>query len=89
MSVYRSYFSKNSSLIQDVRNNSGLNPVTEISYGGKIKQISRFIFDIDLSNFLHKIALGEINQTKIVKHVLHLTNTIAYAQEYIGKNHIV
>jgi len=85
MSFYRSYFSKNNSLIEGVRINSGLNPVTEISYGGLNQQVSRFIFDIDLSKLTQLINEGEINQTKIVKHVLHLTNTIAYAQEYIGK----
>jgi hypothetical protein len=49
------------------------------------KQPSRFIFDIDLTELQKRIADGVINPDRIVKHVLHMTNTISYAPQYLGK----
>jgi len=63
----------------------GLNPVTEISYGTYEKQVSRFIFDVDLTNLQQRISQGFINPNRIVKHILHMTNTISYAPQYVGK----
>jgi hypothetical protein len=85
MSIFRSYFSKNNTLIGNNLSNNSQNPVTEVSYGTFDKQVSRFIFDVDLSNLQDKIAKGLINPNRIVKHVLHMTNTISYAPEYTGK----
>ena len=85
MSVYRSYFSKNNTLIDRNESNNSQNPVTEISYGTLLPQPSRFIFDVDLSGLVDKINSGYINPDNIVKHVLHMTNTISYAPEYKGK----
>ncbi|MFW6377078.1 MAG: hypothetical protein ACOCZ5_00395 [bacterium] len=84
MSTYRSYFKKNSTLIKDNVSNNSQNPVTEISYGTFDKLPSRFIFDVDLNGLLNKIEQGFINPNRIVKHVLHMTNTIRYAPQYIG-----
>lgn len=85
MSIFRSYFSKCSSLIKNNVTNNSQNPVTEISYGTLSQQVSRFILDIDLNNLRNRISEGLINPNNIVKHVLHLTNTISYAPEYLGK----
>lgn len=85
MSIFRSYFLKNNTIISDNLTNNSQNPVTEISYGTVNKQISRFIFDVDLSELQHRIDNGLINKNRIIKHVLHMTNTINYAQQYIGK----
>ena len=85
MSVFRSYFSKNDTIIKDNLSNNSQNPVTEISYGTFEKQVSRFIFDVDLTNLTNRIINGAINPNRIVKHVLHMTNTISYAPQYIGK----
>ena len=85
MSVFRSYFKKNNTLIDNNLSNNSQNPVTEISYGTFNKQPSRFIFDIDLEDLQKRIADGFINPDRIVKHVLHMTNTISYAPEYLGK----
>ena len=83
--IYRSYFSKNNTLIDNNYTNNSQNPVTEISFGTYNKQVSRYIFDVDLSGLIEKIENDLINPTRIVKHVLHMTNTIKYAQQYIGK----
>jgi hypothetical protein len=85
MSIFRSYFAKNDTLIDNNQTNNSQNPVTEISYGTFNKDVSRFIFDVDLSGLQEKILQGFINPNRIVKHVLHMTNTISYAPKYIGK----
>lgn len=85
MTIYRSYFKKNATLIKANLTNNSQNPVTEISYGTFNKQVSRFIFDVDFDDIRAKIADGSINPNRIVKHVLHMTNTIRHAQQYVGK----
>lgn len=79
MSIYRSYFKKNNTLIKYTTNNNSQNPVCELSYGTSNKQISRFIFDVDLTGLQNKINNGVLNKNNIVKHILHMTNTIRYA----------
>jgi hypothetical protein len=85
MSIFRSYFLKNNGLIDNNQTNNSQNPVHEISYGTFNKQVSRFIFDIDLDDLRSRIDDGFINPNRIVSHVLHMTNTISYASEYLGK----
>ncbi|MFA5207167.1 MAG: hypothetical protein WC428_00555 [Candidatus Paceibacterota bacterium] len=85
MSIFRSYFLKNNTLIGNNLSNNSQNPVTEVSYGTLNTQVSRFIFDVDFDDIRVKIADGSINPSRIVKHVLHMTNTIRYAQQYVGK----
>jgi hypothetical protein len=85
MSNFRSYFLKNDTLIQSNLTNNSQNPVTEISYGTLDKQVSRFIFDVNLLPLQEKIAQGFINYNRISRHILHMTNTIRYAPQYIGR----
>lgn len=85
MSNIRSYFSKNNTLIGNNLTNNSQNPVTEISYGTVNEEVTRFIFDIDLSNLVDKINSGEIVPTTGMTHILHMTNTISYAPQYLGK----
>jgi len=77
MSIFRSYFSKNNSIIANNLTNNSQNPVAEISFGTINAQVSRFIFDVDLTNLQNKISNNIINSNRIVSHVLHLTNTIS------------
>jgi hypothetical protein len=83
--IYRSYFSKNDTLISSNLTNNSQNPVTEISYGTFDREVSRFIFDIDLNGLRQRIIDGLINPQRIVRHMLHMTNTIRYAPQYIGR----
>ncbi len=85
MSIYHSYFLKNNTLISSNLTNNSQNPVTEISYGTLDAQVSRFIFDVDLSGLEDRIAQGFINPQRITKHILHMTNTIRYAPQFVGK----
>ena len=52
MSIYRSYFSRNNTIISNSLTNTGRNPVIELSYGASDYLIpnygySRFIFDLE------------------------------------------
>jgi len=85
MSRFRSYFAKNASLIKYSEINNSQNPVTEISYGTLNKQVSRFIFSIDITDLKNRIDSGEISVNSISKHVLKLTNTIAYRPDLLGR----
>lgn len=86
MGNFRSYFNKNNTIVKDNKLNFSQNPVTEISYGSSIKTPSRYIFEINLNPLLSKIQSGEINQTTIQSHKLHISNTIRYSDSYLGKN---
>ena len=85
MSTFRSYFSKNDTLISTNLTNNSQNPVTEVSYGSLQERLTRFIFDIDLSELVDKINNGFIVPNSGMTHTLHMTNTISYAQQYLGK----
>ena len=85
MSIFRSYFLKNNTLISQNLTNNSQNPVTEISYGSLNKEVSRFIFDINLSDLRKRIQDGLIVSNSTMRHVLHMTNTISNAQQYLGK----
>ena len=80
MSRFRSYYSKNNTLISANRTNNSQNPVTEISYGTTDVLVSRFIFDVDLTTLSERISQGLINADNIVSHTLHMVNTISYAE---------
>ena len=84
MSVYRSYFSKNDTIIEDNRTNNSQNPVTEISYGTINADVSRFIFEIDFDPLIEKIDNGVIKPTQILTHTLVLVNTIRFSPERVG-----
>lgn len=85
MSIFRSYLKKCDTIIQYNTLNNSQNPVAEISYGTLIPQVSRFIFDIDLSNLISKIQSGIINPKNIISHTLKLTNTIRLREDLLGK----
>lgn len=85
MSIFRSYFLKNNTLISSNLTNNSQNPVTEVSYGSLQQRLTRFIFDIDLSELIDKINKGFIVPNSGMTHTLHMTNTISYAQQYLGK----
>lgn len=82
---FRSYFSKNNTLIEDNRTNNSQNPVTELFYGTINKSRSRFIFDINLEPLINKIQSEQLSNESIKKHELNLTNTIRYRPDLIGK----
>ncbi len=73
MSYYRSYFSKNNTIIKDSQVNTAKNPNTEIFYGSGF---SRFIFQLDIESLKKVINDGQYVLNNDTRHILHLTNTI-------------
>ena len=51
--VIRTYFDKNNTMVNNSNVNTGLNPVTELFYGGAIgqQQYSRFLFHFDETKY--------------------------------------
>jgi hypothetical protein len=91
MSVHKSYFSKNDTLIFNSYTNTGRNPVVELFFGRVDNVISpmgysRFIFDLDLSQLNAKIADGTISTgcTFDMTHTLKMTNTSSFDEELLN-----
>lgn len=82
MSYYRSYFSKNNTIIKNSQVNTAKNPNTDIFYGSSF---SKFIFHIDLTNLQNKINNGDFVLNNDTKHYLHITNTIFGDDDLIGQ----
>jgi hypothetical protein len=91
MSIFRSYISKNNTLISNSLTNTGRNPVTEISFGASDYLIpnygfSRFIFDLDLTKLLNNINDGIISTgcTDNMTHFFQMTNTSSFDEQLIN-----
>lgn len=84
MSIFRSYFSKNDTLIEGNQTNNSQNPVGEISYGSPEAFRSRIIFKADLTDLITKLASDGIPLSSIVSHKLVLKNTIANRPDLLG-----
>lgn len=91
MSIFRSYFSRNNTIISNSYTNTGRNPVTELFYGG-VQDLtspigfSRFIFDIDLSQLRQLYYNGTISTgcSRTASHTLKMTNTSAFDTELLN-----
>ena len=81
MSYYRSYFSKNNTIIENSRVNTAKNPTTEIYYGDGY---SRFIFKVDFTDLQSKVNNGDLVITTGTTHYLKMTNTVIGDPKLIG-----
>ena len=75
--VIKTYFDKNNTLIYNSNVNTGLNPITELYYGGSQfgPQFTRFIFHFDetkIKNLYTDKTFADITK---LKHTLRMTNT--------------
>ena len=66
MSINKSYFSKNNTIISNSFANTGRNPVTELFFGSVSTSqypngYSRFIFNLDLVLLMEKVSDGTIS----------------------------
>jgi len=75
--VFRTYFDKNNTIVSNLDVNTGLNPVTELFYGGPVnqQQYSRFLFHFDETRLKSLYTGGTITDLTKLKHTLRLTNT--------------
>lgn len=74
MSIIRSYFDKNNTIVSGIKStiNTGRNPVGEVFYGS---QIGRFIFYIDLQALQDTLSEKSINPSSVTRHTLKMKNT--------------
>jgi hypothetical protein len=91
MSIHRSYFSRNNTIIYNNCTNTGQNPVTELYFGTNPNSIApkgytRFIFDLDLEPLIDKITGTTISTgcTTAMTHTLRMTNTSAFDKELLN-----
>jgi len=82
MSYYRSYFSKNNTIIKNSNVNTAKNPNTEIFYGSGF---SKFIFQLDLVGLQNRIDNGDLVLNGNTRHFLHLANTIFGDEGFKGQ----
>jgi hypothetical protein len=91
MSIFRSYFSKNNTLISNSDVNTGRNPVMELNFGASDTLIpnygfTRFIFNLDLTELLDNINSGLITTgcTDNMSHILTMTNTSSFDNDLLN-----
>jgi hypothetical protein len=91
MSIHRSYFKKNNTIVFNSDVNTGRNPVVELFFGTidnlvTPKGYSRFIFDLDLQPLIDKIQNGEIGTgcTDNMSHILNMTNTSSFDKDLLN-----
>lgn len=91
MSILRSYFSKNNTIISNSYVNTGRNPVIQLNFGASDYIVpnygyTRFIFDLDLELLRTFIANGTISTgcTSAMTHTLKMTNTSSFDNELLN-----
>jgi hypothetical protein len=78
--VIRTYFDKNNTIVSNLNVNTGLNPVSELFYGGPIgdEQYSRLLFHFDESRLKSLYTGGTYTDLTKLTHTLRLTNTASF-----------
>jgi hypothetical protein len=91
--VIRTYFDKNNTIVKNSNVNTGLNPVTELFYGGDTgsEQYSRFLFQFDETRLKSLYTGGTFADITKLTHTLRLTNTASFDTDLLngtmgGKN---
>ena len=93
MSIYRSYFSRNNTLLSNLYTNTARNPVVELNFGSSDLitpnfGFTRFIFDLDLDG-LRQMYLDKYISTgctTAITHTLLMTNTSSFDDDLINTN---
>lgn len=88
MSIFRSYFNAQATLLRNNLTNNSRNPIIELSYGGGVTanttKIGRYIFRPDLDNLRKEITSGELKHNNVVSHKVCFKNVIAPSPELTG-----
>ena len=86
MSIHRSYFKKNNTVVENSEVNTGRNPVTQLFYGGSGgNSYSRFIFDINLTDLRAKYINCCVKPENLT-HKLKMTNTSNFDDTLINNS---
>ena len=93
MSIFRSYFKKNNTLLNNSFTNTGLAPYTELYFGSANDVISdrgfsRYIFDIDLTELINRYSQGVISSGcssfSSMTHTLKMINTSTFDKDLLN-----
>lgn len=86
--VIRTYFDKNNTIVSNTNVNTGLNPVTELFYGGAEgqHQYSRFLFHFDETRLRDLYTGGTFTDLTKLKHTLRMTNTGSFDKDLLNTN---
>src|ERR1035437_9028655 len=78
--VIRTYFDKNNTIVKSTNVNTGLNPVSELFYGGDIGsgKYSRFLFYFDETRLKSLYTGGTFTDLSKLTHTLRMTNTASF-----------
>jgi hypothetical protein len=84
--VIRTYFDKNNTIVSNLDVNTGLNPVSELFYGGAIgeQKYSRLLFHFDETRLKDLYTSGTFTDLTKLKHTLRLTNTASFDTAYLN-----
>ncbi len=84
--VINTYFDKNNTIVSNSNVNTGLNPITELFYGGDttIGQYSRFLFHFDETKLVNLYTGGTFTDLTKLKHTLKMTNTSSFDKSLLN-----
>lgn len=84
--VIRTFFDKNNTIVSNRNVNTGLNPVTELFYGGSIGEqtYSRFLFHFDETRLKALYTGGTYTDLTKLRHTLRMTNTGSFDTELLN-----
>lgn len=84
--IIRTFFDKNNTIISNSNSNTGLNPVTELFYGGAIgeQKYSRFLFKFDETRLKDLYTGGTYTDLSKLTHTLKMTNTASFDTQYLN-----
>jgi len=85
--VVKTYFDKDNTIISNSYINTGLNPITQLFYGGVNPSVfSRFIFHFDETKLVNLYSNGTFPDTTKLTHTLKMTNTGAFDKSLLNGN---
>jgi hypothetical protein len=78
--VIKTYFDKANTIVNNLNVNTGLNPVSELFYGGPVgeQSYSRLLFHFDETRIKALYTGGTFTDLTKLKHTLRLTNTASF-----------
>lgn len=84
--VIRTYFDKNNTIVYNTNINTGLNPITELFYGGSddFNTYSRFLFHFDEKKLKSLYTGGTFTDLSKLKHTLRMTNTGSFDSDLLN-----
>lgn len=84
--VIRTFFDKNNTIVSNLNVNTGLNPITELFYGGSLgdEQYSRFLFHFDETRLIDLYTGGTFTDLTKLTHTLRLTNTGSFDTDLLN-----